>query len=51
MSINELNTKKTSLIVETRSIVETAKKEKREMTAEEQQMFDNNLKEIENLKL
>ena len=51
MTINELNTKKTSLIVETRNIVETAKKEKREMTVEEQQLFDNNLKEIENLKL
>lgn len=51
MSINELNTKKTSLIVETRSIVETAKKEKREMSQEEQQVFDNNIKEIENLKL
>lgn len=51
MTINELNTKKTSLVIETRNIVETAKKEKREMTVEEQQLFDNNLKEIENLKL
>lgn len=50
MTIDELKTKKSGLISETRSMLENVKSECRQMTDEEQMMFDNNLKEIEILK-
>lgn len=50
MTIDELKTKKSGLISETRSMLENVKSESRQMTDEEQMMFDNNLKEIEVLK-
>jgi hypothetical protein len=50
MTIDELKTKKSGLISETRSMLENVKSECRQMTDEEQAMFDNNLKEIEVLK-
>lgn len=50
MSIDELKAKKSSLISETRSMLNNVKAETRNMTDQEQEMFDNNLKEIEVLK-
>jgi hypothetical protein len=50
MTISELKSKKSETIKETRAIIQNAQVEKREMTKEEQEMFDNNLIEIENLK-
>ena len=50
MTISELKSKKSETIKETRAIVKQAQAENRDMTKEEQEMFDNNLIEIENLK-
>ena len=50
MTISELESKKSETIKETRAIVKQAQSENREMTKEEQELFDNNLIEIENLK-
>ena len=50
MTISELKSKKSETINETRAIVKQAQAENRDMTKEEQEMFDNNLIEIENLK-
>lgn len=50
MTISELKSKKSELVLATREIMNQAKSENREMTQEEQQMFDNNLAEIDTLK-
>lgn len=50
MTILELRSKKSELVKATREIMNQAKAENREMTQEEQQMFDNNLAEIDTLK-
>lgn len=50
MTISELKSKKSELVLACRTIMNQAKGEKREMTQEEQQMFDNNLAEIDTLK-
>ena len=50
MTISELKSKKSETIKETRAIVKQAQAENRDMTKEEQELFDNNLIEIENLK-
>lgn len=50
MTIDELKNKKSGLISETRSMLENVKSECRQMSDQEQQIFDNNLKEIEVLK-
>ena len=50
MTISELKSKKSELVLACRAIMNQAKGEKREMTQEEQQMFDNNLAEIDTLK-
>ena len=50
MTISELESKKSETIKETRAIIKQAQSENREMTKEEQELFDNNLIEIENLK-
>ncbi len=50
MNIVELKSKKSELVLACREIMNKAKSENREMTQEEQQMFDNNLAEIDTLK-
>lgn len=50
MTISELKSKKSELVLACREIMNQAKSENREMTQEEQQMFDNNLAEIDTLK-
>lgn len=50
MTISELKSKKSETINETRAIVKQAQAENRDMTKEEQELFNNNLIEIENLK-
>lgn len=50
MTISELKSKKSEMILATREILNQAKGEKREMTQEEKQMFENNLLEIDQLK-
>ena len=50
MTIEELTSLKSEVLKESRAIIQKAKDEKREMTKEEQELFDNNLIEIENLK-
>ena len=50
MTIEELTSLKSEVLKESRAIIQKAKDEKREMTKEELEQFDNNLIEIENLK-
>lgn len=50
MTISELKSKKSELVLATREILNQAKKQNREMTQEEKQEFENNLSEIDSLK-
>ena len=50
MTISELKSKKSELVLATREILNQAKKQNREMTQEEKQEFENNLAEIDTLK-
>lgn len=47
MKLSKLKEKKSNIVKSSRMLLKTVKKEQREMTAEEQQEFDNNLAEIE----
>lgn len=50
MTISELKSKKSELVLATREILNQAKAETRQMTQEEQEQFDNNLVQIDTLK-